>query len=253
MAAIGWLARRPLLTPTIRCGLSMLVAGLVPALTLDIPGASQLFFAYDSQLFLAVIGGAGLVALLTAPVRRVWPAVVIGLVAVPIVHRVAWGVPNSLRADAFAAARASGPWTREYLRALAWLRVNGTLSTVVLADNSSFALSALGEVRSFYENGTFTERCFSAARNGESCWSERVELVRRIVRHADPAAVAEARRLVGGATRLLVVVDRVVWRDRDGVFYQRPLPLDPPGAPRPHFLRELFANDMMRVYEVDGR
>jgi hypothetical protein len=136
----------------------------------------------------------------------------------------------------------------DFTAGLAWLRAHAG-DAVVFADDSSLLLSAVGEVRLFYENSVFTARGMGAGEPGEP-FPERVALQQRVLRQPDTTAVAEARRAVGRGPRLLVVADFVPSRIESGLVLAevRPLP-SRPLLPEELFARR-FANRAMHVYEA---
>ncbi len=175
-------------------------------------------------------------------------ALVLATAALPTGHHVARALPAALRADAAAARAPTPPLTKAYLEGLDWLRAHASRDTVVFADNPSLVLSAVGEVRLFYENGTYTARARQTSPSREP-WPERQALQERL-RRPDRAVVAEARRAVGPGPRLLVVADAVRARIEGGFVWIRPGPV-----PRHHLFPEplferRFANDALHVYEA---
>ena len=114
-----------------------------------------------------------------------------------------------------AAAHVPAAVERDYAAGLAWLRQHASRDAVVFADNSSLLLSAIGEVRLYYENGLYTARAWRAA-PGREPWPERVALQERLLRRTDLAAVAEARSAVGPGPKLLIAADAVQSRIEAG-------------------------------------
>jgi hypothetical protein len=231
--------------------LGVFVVGLGASLILDTPDLSQLFLLYNGQLLLCLFAGAGLAQAWRRPRSALDAAIaiVLALFALPAVDHVAHAMPAALRADVDAARRRPSPVQAEYLEGLAWLRAHATQDAVVFADNPSLLLSGFGEVRLYYENGLYTTR---ARRTGpsEDAWPEREALQERLLRHPDQAAVAEARRAVGPARRLLVVADNVPSRIESGFVLASPGPV-PRRRLFPADLFALrFANGAIHVYEA---
>jgi hypothetical protein len=231
--------------------LGALLAGALVVRPLAHGVPSQLFLIYNGQLLLGLVAGAGLVQLLHPPrgLREIAVASAVALAAVPPIDHLARAVPAALRADAEAAAWTPTPVERDYADGLAWLRAHASRDAVVWADNPSLLLSALGELRLYYENGLYTARAWRVE-PGREPWPERVALQERLLRRPDAAAVAEARRAVGRGPRLLVVADAVQSRVEAGLVHASV------GAVPPRLLlpEELFArrfqNAALHVYEA---
>jgi hypothetical protein len=247
----AWLARREGgLRPTQAWALWLAGVGLAASLLLDVPDLSQLFLLYNGQVLLSLFAGAALVRL-ARPSRgrvEVVAAVVLALAALPTAHNLVRVLPAALRADGAAAGASTPPLTKAYLEGLDWLRVHASRDAVVFADNPSLVLSAIGEVRLFYENGTYTARARRTSPAQEP-WPERRVLLERL-RRPDAAVVAAARRAVGPGPRLLVVADAVLTRIEGGFVWTRPGPV----PRRPLFPGSLFerryANAALHVYEA---
>jgi hypothetical protein len=229
--------------------LGVAAAGLATSLLLDVPDLSQLFLLYNGQVLLSLFAGAALVRVAhpSRARREVVATVVLAFAALPAVHHLARVLPAAVRADGVAANAPTPQLTRAYLEALDWLRVHASGNAVVFADNPSLVLSAIGEVRLFYENGTYTAQARRTSASREP-WPERLALQERLLRRPDRAAVAEARRAVGPGPRLLVVADAVPTRIEAGFVWIRPGPV--PGRrlfPESLFERR-FANAAVHVY-----
>jgi hypothetical protein len=154
-----------------------------------------------------------------------------------------------VRADLAAAAHAPSSVERDYAAGLAWLRAHASRDAVVFADNPSLLLSAIGEVRLYYENGLYTARAWQVGPSREP-WPERVALQQRLLRRPEADAIAEARRAVGRGPRLLVAADAVPSRVEAGFVYAAPGPV-----PKHRFFpAELFArpyaSGTLQVYEA---
>jgi hypothetical protein len=249
--AAVWLARREgACRATQSWALGVAGAGIAASLLLAAPDLSQLFLLYNGQVLLGLFAGAALVSIARPSRGRAGlvAAFVIAMAALPTGHHIARALPAALRADAAAARAPTPPLTRAYLEGLDWLRAHASGNAVVFADNPSLVLSAVGEVRLFYENGTYTARA-RQTRPSQEPWPERLALLERL-RRPDRAAATEARRAVGPGPRLLVVADAVSARIEGGFVWIRPGPV--PGHhlfPEPLFERR-FVNDALHVYEV---
>jgi hypothetical protein len=182
--------------------------------------------------------------------RRQWaPLALLALAALPTVDHVVRALAGAVRQDVAAAADVPPPVERDYAAGLAWLRSNASRNAVVWADNPSMLLSALGEVRLFYENGTYSARAWRVG-EGREPWPERVALQERLRRRPEAAALAEARGAMDPGARLLVVADSVQSSAQLGI-------VGPSigGVPmRPLFPESLFerrfVNSAMQVYEA---
>jgi hypothetical protein len=230
----------------------VLAAGLLLGLVLDVPASSQLFLAYNGQLLLALFAGAFLAA---AP-RWSWrrrPALVAAALVVPFalasLAQLGRGLSATVRADAAAWARVPSPLDRDYADGLAWLRAHASRDAVVFADNPSLLLSAVGEVRLFHENDTYTARTLRAGPAREP-WPERVDLQWRLLRRPDAAVVAEARRALGPAPRLLIAADAVQSRVEAGFVHAGVGPVPPRRFFPDDLFERLYAGATLQVYEA---
>jgi hypothetical protein len=253
LAGVGaalWLAlRRAPLLPIQAWALGLVAVGGASALVLDVPGLSQLFLLYNGQLVLCLFAGAALSAAWRPPRSAVDLAIVaaLALAAVPPLVGLARSLPAAARADAAAVEWTPSPVLRQYADGLAWLRAHAARDAVVFADNPSLLLSGMGETRLFYENGLFTARAAQAGPSRDP-WPERTALQERLLRRPDAAAVAQARRAAGEASRLLVVADSVQSRIESGYVFAAPGEVPPRRFfPEPLFERA-FANGAMQVY-----
>ena len=154
------------------------------------PGLSQLFLLYNSQLVLCLFAGAGLAAALRRPrsAADVATVAVLALAALPAAVGLAHVLPAAARADAAAAAWQPSPVQRDYADGLAWLRAHAARDAVVFADNPSLLLSGIGETRLYYENGVYTARAWQAGPSRDP-WPERTALQERLLRRPDEEAV----------------------------------------------------------------
>ena len=162
---------------------------------------------------------------------------------------VARALPAVAASDRRSAGHVSSTVADEYARGLGWLRRHASRDAVVFADNPSLLLTALGELRLYYETGLYTARAWEVG-PGREPWPERAALQERLLRRPDPGAVAEARRAIGPRDRLLIVADSVQSRVESGLVLATVGPV--PGKRLfPEELFELrFANAALHVYEA---
>jgi hypothetical protein len=252
VAAAFWLAsRRDPLTAVQGWILAVFGTALVASLLVDAPGLSQLFLLYNGQLLLCLVAGAGLA--LAFPMRGTLgdyaPALLLLLAALPSVAMVTRALPAVVASDVASVGRAPAAIQTEYAQGLAWLREHGSRDAVVFADNPSLLLSAIGELRLYYETGLYTARAWEVG-PGREPWPERAALQERLLRRPDPDAIAQARHAVGPRERVLIVADSVQSRVESGFVVATPGRV--PGKRLfPEELFELrFANAALHVYEA---
>jgi hypothetical protein len=253
VAAALWLAaRREPLGALQVFALGSIAAGLALGLLFDVPGLSQLFLVYNAQLLLCLFGGAGLV--LCWPRRPLGAATLVFvavslLLSIPYVGQFVSGLSGALLQDWSALRREPSAVERDYSRGLAWLRAHASRDAVVFADNPSLLLSAVGEVRLFYENGVYTARAWRVPPGAEP-WPDRAALQQRVLRRPDAAALLEARRAIGPGPRLLVAADSVQSRIEAGIVHAAPGRVPPLRFfPEPLFAR-VFESATLQVYEA---
>ncbi len=250
-AALYFGRRREPLSPFQAWSLGAAAAGGAGGLLLDVPGLSQLFFLYTGQVLVCLFGGAGLASRLRRPRSAVEAAlgVLLAGAAVPLVWGAASAIGDQLRADAASRRWEPTPVLRDYREGLAWLRAHAARDAVVFADNPSLLLSAIGEVRLYYENGTYTARAWHVGPSGDP-WPERTAVQVSLLRRPGAASLAEARRAVGPGPRILLVADRVPSQTVAGIVFASPAAL-PSWRFFPEDLFERrFANGAMQVYEA---
>ena len=252
VAAAFWIARhRRQITAVQGWALAVAACGLAASVAVNAPGLSQLFFLYNGQVLLALFAGAAVVESFTLPRRLAdgLAAAVLVLATVPTLDHVGVALPELLDKDREDARYVRSPVEAEYAAGLDWLRENASRDAVVWADNPSMLLSALGEVRTYYENGTYSARAWHVA-EGQEPWPERVALQQRLLRRPDAVALAEARRALGPGPRLLIVADSVQASVDDGIVGPT-LAAVPRRRFFPDELFELrFVNGAMQVYEA---
>ena len=253
VAATLWLVRhRGAQSPLQVFSLGVIAAGAVLGLVLDVPGLSQLFLLYNGQLLLSLFAGAALAEAPAWPWRRaptLATAALVGFFALPSLAQLVWGLPATMRADLAAAAHSPSPIERDYAAGLAWLRARASRDSVVFADNPSLLLSAIGEVRLYYENGLYTARAWHAGPAREP-WPERAALQQRLLRRPDIAVMNEARRAVGPRVRLLIAADAVQSRIEAGFVYAAPGPVPARRFFPPELFERPYVSATLQVYEA---
>jgi hypothetical protein len=252
VAAALWIARHKSEITAVQGGaLAVAASGLAASVVVNAPGLSQLFFLYNGQVLLALFAGAAVVESLSRP-RRLAEAlttVTLVLATLPTIEHVAVALPELLDKDREDARYVRPAVERDYAAGLDWLREHASRDAVVWADNPSMLLSALGEVRVYYENGTYSARAWHVA-EGQEPWPERVALQQQLLRRPDAAALAAARRAMGPGPRLLVVADSVQASVDDGIVGPT-LGAVPRRRLFPEALFDLrFVNGAMQVYEA---
>ena len=252
IAAAFWLVRRQDRLSAVQAwALTLVGTAVVASLLVDAPGLSQLFLLYNGQLLLCLVAGAGLAR--AFPPRRhladYAAALLLLLAALPSVAMLARALPVMVASDSQTLERVPSPLPDEYARGLAWLRRHASRDAVVFADNPSLLLSAIGELRLYYETGLYTARAWEVG-PGREPWPERAALQERLLRRPDRGAVAEAWRAVGQGKRLLVVADSVQSKVESGFVLATPGRV-PARRLFPEELFELvFANAALHVYEA---
>jgi hypothetical protein len=208
-AAAGLLLPRPALDAGRAWALGVLLAGAALTLGLQAYGLSQLFFVYNGQVLLALFAGAGLLAAWRGrPGTRLLLAG-LALAALPAADYARRALLGSARLDGIGFGRVPPAEVRDYAQGLAWLRAHAGAS-VVFADNPSMLLSAFGECRVFYENGSFTPRGHEQRLLGNpEPYPERIDLQERLLRRPDAAVADEVRRLLPPGTVVRAVADAV--------------------------------------------
>jgi len=250
LGAAVWLLRERALSAVQRFALLAAAFAVLATLLVDAPGLSQLFLAYNGQLLLGLFAGAGIALSLPPRGRAGWAAAALLLLgSLPPLAMLARALPAVLAADAAGPARPETPVEAEYGRGLAWLRDHAARDAVVFADNPSLLLSALGEVRLYYETGLYTARSWEVG-PGVEPFPERARLQERLLRRPDVAALAEARRAIPDGARLLIVADAVQSSVVAG-YVHASVGAVPPRLLFPDALFERrFANTALHVYEA---
>lgn len=214
--AAAWARRRELVLAERWLAMSALT-GLALACAFVAPGESQLFFAYDADLALALLAAAGATAALSSA-RGLRLVLVVGCVPMlaAVVAELAWNVRDVVRAPTPAT-----PAQAEFRAALAWIREHAPEDAVVLAKQRGMFVSVLAERSAFYETEAFSaghfaltwEQSSDAASlqpgRGALYYRERHDAQRDFLRAQDPILEGRVRAQLGSGRRLVVLLDRL--------------------------------------------
>jgi len=153
-----WFRRRQL-EPLERFLAAVALCGLAAACLLKAPGESQLFFAYDADLALALLGAAAL-ARVHVP-RRAWLA--IGLVwCVPVLAALGHEFARTVRDD-LRTRPSEPPEQLDYRAALEWIRDHAPRDAAIVAWPRGMHASVLAERAAYYETEAFSSAHFALA------------------------------------------------------------------------------------------
>jgi len=157
--------------------------GLVPALLLDADGLSQLFFVYNGQVALALLGGAWLAS--CRKPRSLGPlavAIALSALALPTLLGSGADIATRLRRDLASRPRESG-LAADYSRGLRWMRQSTPRDSLFLTQHGFILVSAFAERRVFYETEDYT------AAHHASRWRKSEDGWKRGLRNERPRAV----------------------------------------------------------------
>ena len=257
VGALAWLAAgRPSLRGLGPWVLGTALAGLFAGTFLLAPGNSQLFFAYDAQLVLALPAGLG--------AARVWArsrrgALALALLALPFLAAGVGGIGRAL-IDRVRVARSGSPLWPQWCEGAAWLRENTGPGALLVSLESGLLLTQFAERRVALTEARYTaeghttrwQRVNGRWRLGPP--SENPFLVEEAaceaaLRQGDVPALARLRVSTGHAGELYLVRDeveaRMALRDLAIRKVRDLAALDAsPG------LERVFRNDAMAVYRV---
>jgi hypothetical protein len=255
LSALLWLARerRPIGdTPVFILGVA--AAGLLLALTLGTSsGLSQLFFLYNGQVLLAILGGAALAGAFRSPGQGRWVAAALLLLAFgpPMARHGATAVAEGLARDRWMASLAPAPAVRLYNEGLGWLRRHAPADAVIVTRHGAMVVSAYAERRSFYETGFFSPRGHALRWDGHAePYPERLAARDRLARAADPTVIAEVAAATG-ANDILLVQDNLHRLPGPGLVQLvvgtlRGVPPVPAAWASP-----AYENEAIRIYRID--
>lgn len=215
VALIAWVMRgerpRPLQEIVL---LATAVAGLLAAWLLAAPGFSHLFFTYDSQVCLMLLGAVGFERALGSrgPARVALIATFAVLISLQA-RRVAEGLSLRLRQEQPQGSEAS----HGYQEALIWVRDHVERDAVLLVGPTWSNPSTWTEHRIFFESSIFSSRVHAGWRvpwrstggKRPSPFIERRELQKRFLAEPDPAVLAAVRARIPAGTLLYALRDNV--------------------------------------------
>jgi len=195
--------------------LATAAAGLLPAWLLAAPGLSQLFFAYDTQVCLMLLGAVGLERAWLSPGPARWipiaaSTVVLALQALRVAQ---WQVPRLLQEQPEGSESSRG-----YQAALGWVRENLERDAVLLVGPTWSSPSTWTERRIFFESATFNYLTHAgwrvpwrAAGGGAAPapFADRQELEERFLADPDPTTLAAIRARIAAGTPLYALRDDV--------------------------------------------
>jgi hypothetical protein len=253
MAGLAWLRRhRAALGDAEVWTLGVTAAGAAAAYFLaTASGLSQLFFLYNGQVMLAVLGGGFLVEAAREPRRRLAALVLCGLGTLPVVMKAVWGVTTGLEGDVRQALLRPSPLERQYGQGLAFLREETPRDAVVVGRYGSLLVSAFAERRSFYETGYFTSHAHRLRQEGiGEAFPDRLAAQRAMWERPDRRLVTSVLGPLPG-TPVLLFVDDVILDPSAGWMSARLRPMRRPSYPQ-GTAAPLFANGAVAVYRVDG-
>ncbi|MFN0006752.1 MAG: hypothetical protein ACKVXR_02500 [Planctomycetota bacterium] len=195
--------------------LASAAAGLLPAWLLVAPGHSQLFFTYDTQVCLMLLGAVGLERAWRSSGPARWVliasfAAVLALQARRVAH---WQVPRLLEQQPEGSES-----SRAYQAALSWVRENLERDAVLLVGPTWSNPSTWTERRIFFESAAFNYLTHAGwrvpwrATGAEPAlppFADRQDLEQRFLANPDPATLAAIRARIPAGTPLYALRDDV--------------------------------------------
>ncbi len=253
LAGLAWLwQHRKGLRPTDVWIIGMCFGGGTLAYALAATtGLSQLFFAYNGQIMLGVLGG-GFVANAGRPGRgRSLALIICALGALPILAKMVHGVADGIERDASEARARPSDLEAQYSQALTFLRERTPHDSVVMGRPGSLLVSAFGERRSYYETGYFTARAHRLRGEGVlEAFPERAAtlsaLWSRVNRPDEPPVP-----LPTGAP-VLFLLDALEPRQSPGWMAPLVQRIPPAANSQPENGVLLFGNSAAAIYHLDG-
>jgi hypothetical protein len=214
-------------------------------------GLSQLFFAYNGQILLGVLGGGFFANAVARHGRgRIVAFVVCGFCALPVLTKMVRGVADGLERDVVEARIHPSVLEAQYSEALTFLRERTPADSMVMGRPGSLLVSAFAERRSYYETGYFTARAHRLRGEGvDEAFPERLATLWALWRRANGQAGPQVP-LPSGAP-VLFLFDALEPRHSPG--WLAPLvhrvPQGADGLPLNGVL--LFGNSAAAIYRLD--
>jgi hypothetical protein len=220
------------------------------------PGASQLFFAYNAQMLLAIPAGLGAVELWR---RRRGAAIALALLALPFAAGGVAGIARDVH-ERLRVARKAPPLWPQWCEGAAWLRANTGQHALLVTLDDGLLLTQFAERRVALAEAPYTpevhatkwQRVDGQWRIGpasEDPWLLQKKACEVALRKGDVAALARVRLSTGHAGELYLVRDNLQVSNAIRDLTIQPLrntgPLDTsPG------LERVYRNDAMAIYRV---
>ncbi len=257
VGALAWLlAGRPSLGGLGAWILGSSLAGLGAGTLLLSVGSSQLFFAYNSQMLLALPAGVGALALWRARRGR---AVVLLVLALPFL---AGGVAGTLRglAERIEVAR-SGPalWPK-WCEGAAWLRANTPRDALLVAQDDGLLLTQFAERRVALVDAPYTPEEHAKRwriENGqwrvgsasEDPWLLHKRASESVLRRGDAASIARLLLTTGHRGELYLVRSNADMPKAIKELALAPLPKKSP-LDSSSVLEVVFRNEAIAIYRI---
>lgn len=231
-------------------------AGFAAASTVAAAGYSELFFAYDGQLALAILAGVGVAGSWRS--RHRFALALFAAFAVPMALAALARTAATTRAAAGAPPESA--LARDYRAGLAWIRDASPPDAVFVTSGSWTNVSAFGERRAFVENERFTPAWHAARwqrvagrwvrlRGAEREPSARMAAREALRARVDAARIAALRSWVPEAP-LYLVVDRLQPIPGPGLGCAvGPLPAEERSRAGP-LLEPVFANGSIAIHRL---
>jgi hypothetical protein len=216
-------------------------------------GLSQLFFVYNGQIMLGVLGGGFFASAARQGRGRALTLVVCALLALPILSKMVWGVVDGVERDASEARALPSVLETQYSQALNFLRERSPRDSVVMGRPGSLLVSAFAERRSYYETGYFTARAHRLRGEGVvEAFPERIAMLRALWSNRDRQGGAHSVPLPTGAP-LFFLLDALEPRESPGWMAPLVHPISPHEKDRRMSGVLIFGNSVAEIYRLDAR
>ncbi len=238
-------------------------AGLAPSLLLTAPGHSQIFFLYNGQLALTVLGGAWLASQARPRTRRgVVLALALLVLALPMLGGAAWEIGARVERDWSFRPRAA-VLEADYAEGLRWIRETTAPTDLFVTQHGFILVSAFGERRVFYETDYFTAAAHARRAPGNRYGSRtrkketepfagRERAFRRFLSGPGLEDVRALRAFASDAGESYLVVDDVTTLVGIGWgHYRVQAPPRPDRFEANPLLLPVFSNRALRIYRVE--